>query len=553
MKAIVLGSAPAPLVARALDMARGLFGCDHVILLHPDDKPRPPGADRVLLFHPPLSVVHGLALPRNLPERHAIAHILLAWDQPGWGPPLIRLYLHGLFPNARLWLLRADGTLTALRDEKSRRAARRREPGPMRVLVDARGLSDAYWHRLQDVLAILVQDDSTNIHVLAPREAGLSLGEQVRSRRADLVHTLTPVSVSALDVPIVRQDLGDLPPGDGEVLVVPSIDAAERASRIYGMRPDRIFVAPIAAEAGWPEPWNAARAASVWRQAWRMTLALPPPPPSPVKHLVGDLAREWWGPRSRRGPAPRADFILRYHHVLEESPAGHENSIRDATTLERFRDQLDAIASWADVVPLAKILEPPGSRSRVALTFDGGSRDHVEWIVPLLGVRRLPATFFLVADWCDGLREEVLASVPPERSAFSRHATWAAWKEAVSPLVELGTMTVSHARLSALDDELLAREMAGGASRLKSATGCRASFLAFPYGGVGDYDARAPRIAASSGFQAALTTVEGPLFPAQNRWALPRVTPGQASGGELRGRLESMARACFATSDWRAS
>lgn len=99
--------------------------------------------------------------------------------------------------------------------------------------------------------------------------------------------------------------------------------------------------------------------------------------------------------------------------------------------------------------------------------------------------------------------------------AFARH-----------PLIGIGAHTLSHAMLSRLAPEAALAEMRGSADTLEAWLGTRPRFLAYPYGFRSAAGPREFALAAEAGFDLAMTTRPGMLFPAHrdHPTALPRVS-----------------------------
>jgi peptidoglycan/xylan/chitin deacetylase (PgdA/CDA1 family) len=91
-------------------------------------------------------------------------------------------------------------------------------------------------------------------------------------------------------------------------------------------------------------------------------------------------------------------LILAYHGIIPdgESPAGERALF---VTQRHFAEQLDILASTADVVALDQIDQPGDGRPRVAITIDDAYRGAVNVGVSELAARGLPATIF-VAPGC---------------------------------------------------------------------------------------------------------------------------------------------------------
>src|SRR5579862_5104874 len=99
-----------------------------------------------------------------------------------------------------------------------------------------------------------------------------------------------------------------------------------------------------------------------------------------------------WLVRGRHGRT----LVLAYHNVLPDTaePTG-DRSLH--LPRARFAEQLDVLADWCDVVPLATVLgrAPATGRPRVAITFDDGYRGALTVGAAELRARSLPATMFI--------------------------------------------------------------------------------------------------------------------------------------------------------------
>jgi len=92
------------------------------------------------------------------------------------------------------------------------------------------------------------------------------------------------------------------------------------------------------------------------------------------------------------------------------------------------------------------------------------------------------------------------------------------------PLVEIGTHTVTHARISSLDEETALREMIGARRRLQERLGVAARHFAFPYGRSGDAGRRDFELARRAGYASAATTGKGLMRKNCDPFRLPRNT-----------------------------
>jgi peptidoglycan/xylan/chitin deacetylase (PgdA/CDA1 family) len=106
-------------------------------------------------------------------------------------------------------------------------------------------------------------------------------------------------------------------------------------------------------------------------------------------------------------------------------------------------------------------------------------------------------------------------------------ATWDELRAAARhPLVTLGAHTVHHFALSQLSESDARYEMAEGKRRLEAEIGQTVRHFAYPFGDRTSAGLREFRLAREVGFDSAVTTRRGPLFPAHvdHLQALPRVS-----------------------------
>jgi peptidoglycan/xylan/chitin deacetylase (PgdA/CDA1 family) len=220
-----------------------------------------------------------------------------------------------------------------------------------------------------------------------------------------------------------------------------------------------------------------------------------------------------------------------------------------------------------------------------AFTFDDGYRDNLTVALPVFRAHRVPFCLYVATGMIDrtldywwgalarlvtlrsridldgiGFRETVSAgSWPEKQAAFSRLQAWVhedlesrstavlswcrelgidpkavldedalSWNElrelSRDPLVTIGAHTVSHQRLSRLDDSGVRRELDEGRARIEREVGCSVRHFAYPYGGSAACGAREFHLAAAAGYLTAVTTRRGNLFAAHSSHltSLPR-------------------------------
>ncbi len=107
-----------------------------------------------------------------------------------------------------------------------------------------------------------------------------------------------------------------------------------------------------------------------------------------------------------------------------------------------------------------------------------------------------------------------------------KHAiTWDMLEELVEdPLVEIGSHTINHRRISSLSVEDATLEMAGSRNRLEERLGIPVQHFAFPYGRSGDCGPRDFAIGIEAGYETIATTRKGLMRNDTPLDHLPRVT-----------------------------
>jgi len=206
-------------------------------------------------------------------------------------------------------------------------------------------------------------------------------------------------------------------------------------------------------------------------------------------------------------------LVLCYHavsdgweHALSIGPAAFERQLR-----------LLLRARWRP----ATVEQAAAGRGRLLhVTFDD-AYTSVARALPLLERLRVPATVFA----CSGYADEGRPLAVPELAADAaaqpdelRTMAWDELRELAERGVAVGSHTVSHPHLTAIDDGALARELRESRERLEDELRRPCPYLAYPYG---EQDARVRAAAEAAGYDAAfgLPGQEQPI----DRFQLPRV------------------------------
>jgi len=199
--------------------------------------------------------------------------------------------------------------------------------------------------------------------------------------------------------------------------------------------------------------------------------------------------------------------VILTYHSLDDS----ESVISIPPAL--FRRQMEFLAaSGIPVVPLDQALHRPGS---IAITFDDGFCNLLDHAVPVLERLRLPATIFVVSEYCGRNNNwpSQLHGVPD--------LPLLSWDKlsALPPLISLGAHTMTHPDLRRLSAEECERELCECQGQIEQHLGRPVRCLAYPYG------ASSPQVRslADRHFELAVGTSLRFLSTRSSRLDLPRI------------------------------
>jgi peptidoglycan/xylan/chitin deacetylase (PgdA/CDA1 family) len=197
-------------------------------------------------------------------------------------------------------------------------------------------------------------------------------------------------------------------------------------------------------------------------------------------------------------------LVLCYHRVSSSEPH------RLAVSAEQIDQHLRALVRRGfRSVPAEELVASDDKVLHV--TFDDGFRSVLN-ALPVLERHAAHATVF----YCSGplaIPElaEPAAAAPNEFATL----TWDEVRELADRGVEIGSHTVSHPRLTQLDDVGLERELRESRERIADELGRPCRYLAYPYG---DEDERVRAATRRAGYEAAFAVRARP-----DRFAIPRV------------------------------
>lgn len=189
-----------------------------------------------------------------------------------------------------------------------------------------------------------------------------------------------------------------------------------------------------------------------------------------------------------------------------------------AVSMQQFRAQMDILQAggWATPTMCELLAEPSRWQGRVAvITFDDGYADNLA-AFDLLRERQMRATCFIVTGSIGEAPRWSSTNRPPltllDRSQLRALAESG---------IEIGSHTVNHLRLPALDDDALANELRDSRAALEDITGAQVRSFAYPYGA---WDARCAAAVRDAGYAGACTTRTGWALRDGDPYSLRRLT-----------------------------
>jgi peptidoglycan/xylan/chitin deacetylase (PgdA/CDA1 family) len=197
-------------------------------------------------------------------------------------------------------------------------------------------------------------------------------------------------------------------------------------------------------------------------------------------------------------------LVLCYHGVSATWPN------RLAMDPGRLRDQVDALLrrGWRASAFTEAVTAPAHPRT-LAVTFDDALLSVVRLALPVLLGLGVPATVFAPTGFVDGggpfAWPETEHWLATEHAGELEGMSWDELAELREAGWEVGSHSVSHAHLSALDDERLVAELRESKAAIEARVGpCRA--IAYPYS---DVDERVAAAARAAGYEAGAAVIPG--------------------------------------------
>lgn len=183
--------------------------------------------------------------------------------------------------------------------------------------------------------------------------------------------------------------------------------------------------------------------------------------------------------------------------------------------MQILREQNYTVLSLAAIAEILERKEKLPLRS-VALTFDDGFRNFYETAYPILAAFELPATVFLVTDFCGGFNN--WAGNPPQLPQ-GKLMSWREIKNLSARAIEFGAHTRTHPDLTGISEQNASREIIESKEIIEDRIGREVTAFSYPYG---KFNVAVKKIAERN-FRAAVSVKLGTVGSASERFALNRV------------------------------
>jgi len=230
--------------------------------------------------------------------------------------------------------------------------------------------------------------------------------------------------------------------------------------------------------------------------------------------------------------------ILMYHQVGE--PVAGVPATDECVSPARFAAQMRAlVAAGYRTITLGELAhalrEHPGHRlpGRCAVvTFDDGLRGQFTEALPILQRHGLRATFFVIAGSAGGSTGSEHLGFPGDTPEAWRPFGWREARTLARVGMEIGSHTITHRSLGALEPEDVRVEIVRSRDILQTRVGVPVSVFAYPFGSAayGDVTDTTRELLARAGYLAACTTVVGTNGAAVDPLALERIPVEERDG-----------------------
>jgi peptidoglycan/xylan/chitin deacetylase (PgdA/CDA1 family) len=227
--------------------------------------------------------------------------------------------------------------------------------------------------------------------------------------------------------------------------------------------------------------------------------------------------------------------ILTYHGVTP-------NAQKNCVPVKMFGEHLVFLMNNYKIISLNQFLEIIESEQLpdeglVVLTFDDAYENFRQYAYPLLQKFNIPATLYVPANLIGGYNSWDYnngTSYPYMKIMNSEDLL-----TLDSSLIELGSHSSHHYRLSQLNEQDLSEEIEGSKRMLENLLKREFTLFAYPYGSLSDFDKRSVQMIKQANYRSAVTTHHGRFNFKDDFYCLFRISVfDDDTADDLRNKLE---------------
>src|SRR6266566_1561019 len=202
--------------------------------------------------------------------------------------------------------------------------------------------------------------------------------------------------------------------------------------------------------------------------------------------------------------------ILCYHSVTRQRDANPNDPHKLHLPIESFLHHLDYLQSHYRIISLAEFVRARRQNTKLPtraaiLTFDDGVRNFLTVVSPILLLRRIPATSFIVTGECFTRNKSTLNGhwTPEDDDSY---LSWTEVCQLAAQGLEFGSHTCNHHALPDIPLAEARSELKESLATLATNLGADSFPLAYPHGRT---SVVISRLSESLGYSCAVTTVLG--------------------------------------------
>ena len=201
-------------------------------------------------------------------------------------------------------------------------------------------------------------------------------------------------------------------------------------------------------------------------------------------------------------------LVVLYYHVVNES------------SHKAFEEQMERLVKTAHPVAADVSCDQLESGNHyVAVTFDDAFACLADYALPELNKRNIPCTIFVPVGFLGSF--PAWAIEEGYNGAQEMVMSGAQLRQFQSERVNFGAHTVTHPRLTVVDEVVALREITESKAQLEQILGQEVTLFAFPYG---DCNARVIELVKQAGYRRAFTIVPQMVHLKQEVFSIGRVS-----------------------------